>query len=152
VDLAEGVLAIRRTKCRKARLVPVHDSTQRVLKEYEQRRDSVHPKPKTAAFLVSEHGLRLNQATVRWTFVQLSRQVGLRTPARSHGVGPRLHDMRHRLAVSTLVRWYESGVDVERHLPALATYLGHTKVTDTYWYLSAVPELVCLAVARMERA
>ncbi|MBI3847655.1 MAG: tyrosine-type recombinase/integrase [Planctomycetes bacterium] len=151
VDLAEGILAIRRTKCRKSRLVPVHESTRRVLEQYERRRHSVHPRPKTAAFLVSERGLRLNQATVRWTFVQLSREVGLRASARSHGDGPRLYDMRHRLAVSTLVRWYRSGVDVERHLPVLATYLGHTKVTDTYWYLSAVPELVCLAVAQMEK-
>jgi integrase len=150
VDLSDGVLVIRRTKFRKSRLIPVHSSTRQALKRYARRREGAYRRPKTGAFLVSERGLRLNQATVRWTFVQLSRQIGLRGPARSHGRGPRLHDMRHRLAVDTLIRWYKSGADVERQLPALATYLGHTKVTDTYWYLSAVPELVCLAINRVE--
>ena len=75
--------------------------------------------------------------TVRATCVRLSRQIGLRGPSDSHG--PRLHDFRHRFAVQTLVRWYQEDVDVERHLPELSTSLGHVKVSDTYWYLSATP-------------
>ena len=88
--------------------------------------------------------------TVRATFVRLSRQIGLRGPSDSHG--PRLHDFRHRFAVQTLVRWYQEDVDVERHLPELSTYLGHVKVSDTYWYLSATPELLGLATQRLEQA
>ena len=53
--------------------------------------------------------------------------------------------------MTTLIRWYRAGADVDARLPILATYLGHTKVSDTYWYLSAVPELVCLAMARREQ-
>jgi len=49
------------------------------------------------------------------------------------------------------VGWYRAGVDVERHLPTLATYLGHVHVTDTYWYLSATPELLHWATKRLER-
>ena len=75
----------------------------------------------------------------------------IRTLLGRFGHGPRLHDLRHRLAVNTLVRWYRSGVDVERRLPILSTYLGHTKITDTYWYLQAVPELLRLALTRVER-
>jgi integrase/recombinase XerD len=63
--------------------------------------------------------------------------------------GPRLHDLRHRFAVQTLLGWYRAGADVERHLPELATYLGHGHVTDTYWYLSAAPELLRLAAMRL---
>lgn len=151
VDLDAGVLTIRRTKCRKTRLVPVHETTCEHLREYARRRDDIHRVPKSDAFLISERGLRLVQASVQHTFVVISRQIGLRVPERSHGHGPRLHDLRHRLAVATLVRWYRGGVDVDARLPILATYLGHTKVSDTYWYLSAVPELVCLAMARLER-
>lgn len=151
VDLDAGVLAIRRTKCRKARLVPVHATTRDQLVRYSRVRDRVHPRPRTDAFLVSEKGLRLVQASVQHTFVVLSRQIGLRVPARSHGHGPRLHDLRHRLAVTTLMRWYRAGDAVDAKLPVLATYLGHTKVSDTYWYLSAVPELVALAMTRLER-
>jgi integrase/recombinase XerD len=151
VDLEAGGLTIRRTKCRKERLVPIHDTTREQLQRYARHRDRIHRAPKSDAFLVSERGLRLTQATVQYTFVVLSRQLGLRAPARSHGHGPRLHDLRHRLAVTTLMRWYRAGDNVDAQLPVLATYLGHTKVSDTYWYLSAVPELVSLAMARLER-
>jgi hypothetical protein len=115
-------------------------------------RDRVHPHPQTEAFLVSEHGLRLNHCSVREIFVRLSRSIGIRTRVGRFGHGPRLHDLRHRLAVRTLVRWYRSGVDVERRLPILSTYLGHTKVTDTYWYLQTIPELLRLALGRVDQA
>jgi hypothetical protein len=104
------------------------------------------------AFLVSERGLRLVQASVQHTFVVLSRQIGLRAPARSHGHGPRLHDLRHRLAVTTLMRWYRAGVAVDPKLPrALPGDLSRPHQGDTYWYLSAVPDLVRLAMTRLER-
>jgi integrase/recombinase XerD len=152
VDLREGILAVRRTKCRKERLVPVHQTTRLALLQYARMRDQVHPCPKTDAFFVAETGVRLHHCSVRENFVRLSRTIGIRTRAGRFGHGPRLHDLRHRLAVTTLMRWYRSGVDVERRLPLLSTYLGHTKVTDTYWYLQAVPELLRLALARLERA
>lgn len=81
----------------------------------------------------------------------LSRQIGLRGPT-SNSHGPRLHDFRHRFACEVLLRWYREGVDVERHLPELSTYLGHVKVSDTYYYLSATPELLQLALNRLERS
>ena len=65
--------------------------------------------------------------------------------------GPRLHDMRHRFAVNTMLQWYRSGEDVERRLPMLSTYLGHVHVADTFWYLSAWPELMREAMKRLER-
>jgi len=86
---------------------------------------------------------------VRWTFIRLSRRIGLRKPSASSG--PRLHDFRHRFAVRTLLGWYRSGVDVERRLPVLSTFLGHGHVEDTYWYLSAVPELLALTTGRLEK-
>ena len=85
---------------------------------------------------------------MRWTFVKLSRQVGLRGPLDSRG--PRLQDLRHRFAVATLLSWYRSGADVECHLPRLATYLGHAHVSDTYWYLTATPELLQAAARRLD--
>jgi integrase/recombinase XerD len=79
----------------------------------------------------------------------LSRQIGLRDSNSSKG--PRLHDFRHRFAVQTLLQWYRAGEDVERRLPILSTYLGHVHVSDTYWYLTACPELMGLAVQRLEQ-
>jgi len=86
---------------------------------------------------------------VHRTFYTLSRQIGLRGPSDKHG--PRIHDLRHRFATTTLLRWYRSGEDVERRLPFLSAYLGHVHVSDTFWYLSAWPELMQQAMSRLER-
>jgi integrase len=147
VDLKTGILTVRGTKFGKSRLVPIHPSTRRVLSDYEAQRDRfLSRRPMT--FFVSSRGTRLDKGEVHRTFYLLSRQVGLRGVSDSHG--PRLHDFRHRFAVETLVQWYRSGQDVERRLPVLSTYLGHVHVSDTYWYLSACPELMGLAVKRFE--
>jgi integrase/recombinase XerD len=149
VDLAHGQLTIRDAKFGKSRWLPLHPTTQQALQRYVQRRDQQYPIPLSSSFFVSEQGTRLTSCTVRAIFVQLSRQIGLRRSTDSHG--PRLHDFRHRFAVQTLLRWYQEGVDVEQHLPELSTYLGHVKVSDTYWYLSATPELLQLALQRSEQ-
>jgi len=148
-DPAAAVLTVRRTKFGKSRLIPLHASTRRAIERYSSARDQSFPRLASTSLLVGDQGQRLTVNVVEQTFVKLSRQVGLRSP--SDRCGPRLHDLRHRFAVRTLLRWYRSGVDVERHLPELSTYLGHSHPTDTYWYLSAVPELMRLVVTRLER-
>ncbi len=148
-DLDDGLLTIRHSKFGKSRCLPLHLTTQQALSQYVKQRDHIYSIPKSPSFFVSEHGMRLPACTVRATFVQLSREIGLRGPRDSHG--PRMHDFRHRFAVQTLVRWYQEEVDVERHLHELSTYLGHVKVSDTYWYLSATPELLGLAAGRLEQ-
>lgn len=150
VDLAGGLLTMRPSKFRKSRWLPLHLTTLQALGRYVARRDDVYPLPHSPSFFVSEHGTRLLTCPVRATFVRLSRQSGFRGP--SDSPGPRLHDFHHRFAVQTLGRWYQEDVDVERHLPALATDLGHVKVRDTYWSLSATPELLGLATQRLEQA
>ena len=105
----------------------------------------------TPAFFVSERRTRITEWITRYTFAVVSRTVGLRRPTRGgrHGYGPRIQDLRHRFAAQTLITWYRAGVDVERELPKLSTYLGHVHTTDTYWYLEAVPELLQLAAERL---
>ena len=148
VDFSGALLTIRGAKFNKSRLVPVHATTRRALQRYADQRDRIHPRPRTTSFFVGEHGSRMVRNTVEQMFVRLSREVGLRGPSDSRG--PRVHDIRHRFAVTTMLRWYRAGVDVERHLPELSTFLGHGHPTATYWYLSAVPELMRLVVARLE--
>lgn len=150
VDLRAGILAVRRGKFGKSRFVPIHDSTRRALRRYAQQRDLLLPRAISPAFLLSDRGTRLTHCSAQYNFAVVSRAIGLRPPtqANRHGRGPRLHDMRHRLAARTLVRWYRQGRDVERELPKLATYLGHAHVADTYWYIEAVPELLRLATER----
>jgi integrase len=150
VDLEAAVLTIRGAKFGKTRLVPLHRSTCQILAEYIRRRNRHwRGRPVSSHLFVSSSGQRLDGADIHLTFYALSRQIGLRGSSDSHG--PRLHDLRHRFAGMTLLRWYRSGQDAERKLPYLSAYLGHVHISDTYWYLSAWPELMREAMSRLER-
>ena len=146
VDLNEGLILVRKAKLDRARLIPIHPSTVKVLRRYARRRDQVYPIAKTPSFFVSESGMRLTGWIVRWTFNRLSRQIGLRGP--SDRSGPRIHDFRHSFAVGTVQDWYRLGKNVEKLVPQLAMFLGHKHMNDTYWYLTATPELLQLAAKR----
>jgi len=151
VDLGEGVLTLRRAKLGKTRLVPVAASTLAVLNGYASRRDQVLGSSSGQGFFLLEKGKRITGWSARYTFAKVSREVGLRMPAGGyrHGRGPRLHDLRHRFAVHALIAWYRADHNVDAEIPKLATYLGHVHVSDTYWYLEAVPELLSLATERL---
>jgi len=150
VDLRQGLLTIRRAKGNKARLVPLHASTGQALQQYADNRDKAFPRPVSPSFFVSEKGTPLVYCSVNRWFVLVSCQIGLRKAGGCRG--PRLHDLRHRFAIQTLLKWYRTKTDVEVHLPELATFLGHVHVRDSYWYLSATPELLELASNRWQRA
>jgi integrase len=148
VDLENAVLTVRATKLGRSRLVPIHSTTCVVLADYLRRREQFFGHPVSSYVFVSRHGTRLDIGRVHRTFYALSRKTGLRAEGASKG--PRLHDFRHRFAVQVLTRWYQSGEDAWRRLPLLSTYLGHVYIAGTYWYLSDQPELMSLAMERLE--
>jgi len=150
VDLDQGILTIRKAKFGKSRLVPVHTSTRSALERYAHRRDLNSKKINTPHFFVSDKGMRMSEESVWTAFVRVSNQIGLRN--NSEGRRPRLHDLRHTFAVKTLVRWYREGLDVERRIPILSTYLGHARMHHTYWYFSATPELLGAACERLAKS
>ena len=151
VNLEEKVLNIRESKFRKSRFVPVHVTTRDALSDYAKKRNRMFPMLQSAAFFVSERGTRVTHWATRDNFAVVSRQIGIRKKINGKrvGCGPRLHDMRHRFAARTLVDWYRAGINVEREIHKLSTYLGHGHVNDTYWYLEAVPELLDLATQKL---
>jgi site-specific recombinase XerD len=153
VDLEGGVLAVRESKFRKSRFVPLERSACAALAAYATLRDAVRPRRETLAFLVTERESRLQGGVVRRTFASLCQTVALR-PRQHHraGHGPRLQDIRHTFATRRLVEWYRASLDVDRLIPRLATYLGHLSTVETYWYIQAVPELLHLATERLETA
>lgn len=152
VDLRGGVLRIERAKFGKSRFVPLHPTTRAALQNYARKRNAVFPVAYSTAFFLSERGRRLTVWCVQDTFANVSRRIGLRPDiGRRFGRGPRLHDLRHRFAVTTLIHWYRSGADVEREMPKLATYLGHANTGNVYWYLQAVPELLHLVTEQSRR-
>jgi integrase len=148
VDLAHGILHIEQTKFHKSRLVPMHPTTTRAMRRYATVRDRDPALRHAMHFFVGRHGRGLPYSTVRTAFRSLCRQLGWR----SNGTlpRPRIHDLRHSFACRRLLRWYRQGIDVHQAIAALSTYLGHGKVTDTYWYLTATAPLLAVAAGRFE--
>lgn len=145
VDLDAGVVTIREAKFDRTRLVPLHPTVIDALGCYPAERDRLCPDPRSPAFFLSSVGTPLTRSGVASTLRELTTSMGIRTET----VHPRAHDLRHSFAVQTLIRWLNSGVDVDAAMPRLSTYLGHIAPADTYWYLSAVPELMELAAQRL---
>jgi integrase/recombinase XerD len=149
VDLRHGVVHVRAGKQKKQREVPLHNSTSRALREYARQRDARFPEPSTPAFFISARGRRMGRGELNQTFTKLIREVGL--DGRGARARPRPHDLRHALAVRTLLGWFEASEDIDRRMPLLSAYLGHVDPASTYWYLEAVPELLELISRRLEQ-
>jgi len=150
VDLDDSVLYIRESKFYKTRLVPTGKDLTQVLREYAQLRYKRSPVDPDTPFLLTARGKRVSRAGAEEAFKQMRAQAMVH---RDDGARyqPRLHDLRHTAAVTRLVRWYREGVNVQRLLPQLATYLGHVHITGTQRYLSMTPELLQQASVRFEQ-
>ena len=149
VDLVQGILTIRSTKFGKSRLVPMHASTAEVVADYLRRRQGFRPARAANHVFVNDRGAPLSRDQAIDTFQRLLKACGVANQRERRR--PHLHDLRHRFAQKTLLQWYRNGQDVERRLPVLSAYLGHTEVRNTYWYLSALPELMTIAQERLEQ-
>jgi integrase len=153
VDLSDGTLLVRQTKFAKSRLLPLHPSTVEVLVRYRQLRSRQVQTTTDTTFFIGTRGHRLGQPLGsrqgHRIFKQLRDQLGW-VDRGAHG-NPRIHDLRHSFAVRRLMLWHEQGIDVDQAMLALSTYLGHAKISYTYWYLTGVPELMALAGSKFER-
>ena len=148
VDLEAGVLTVRQGKYRKSRLVPLHPSTTAALAAYAAEREACCPGP--GRFFRTEHSPALTNDTVEKTFGQIRRRLGWTADGRARR--PRIMDLRHSFAVRRVLGWYQQErADLNRKLLALSVYLGHAHVSDSYWYLTGVPELMAIAAERFER-
>jgi integrase/recombinase XerD len=145
IDFNAGVITIREAKFDRTRLVPLHPTVTDALGRYLTERDRLCPDPRSPALFLSNVGTALTRTGVARTLRQLTTSMGIRTDT----VHPRAHDLRHSFAVETLLRWQRAGVDIDAAMPRLSIYLGHIAPADTYWYLSAVPELMELAAHRL---
>lgn len=150
VDHDEGVALVRGGKFGTSREVALHATTVAALRDYEALRQRACPRPRDPAFLLSAVGHRLLYRNVHFEFHRLVGVAGIE--ALSQRCRPRIHDLRHRFAVNTLVGWYRAGDDVAARMYQLSTYLGHVAPEGTYWYLRAAPELMGRAAQRLESA
>jgi integrase len=146
VDLQQRLLLVRCAKFGKSRWVPLHASTAAALRRYQQRRDLDPAAANTDAFFAFDYGRAASTRSVAYAFNLL--RSALKWRARGDHLAPRLHDLRHSFVCRRLQDWYAKGLDIDRSILALSTYIGHAKITDTYWYVTATPELLELASRR----
>lgn len=143
LDSNPPCLHIRKTKFYKSRLVPVHPTTAAQLRAYLEQRNRAQLRRPSTAFFISGTGRPLTYPTLRRMFVQLLQSAGIRKADDRRG--PMLHSFRHGFAVQRLVAWYRNKLDVRAMIPHLSVYLGHLSKEETYWYLTATPELLAAA-------
>ena len=146
VDLDRCLLHIRQAKFGKSRWVPLHPTAAEALRRYAQLRDRDAMTANTEAFFVFDYGRTVSTLKVEYAFRLL--RTALKWRARGGHPVPRIHDIRHSFICHRLEDWYAQGLDIDRHILSLSTYLGHAKVTDTYWYVTATPELLAVAAQR----
>lgn len=149
LEAGSGMLTIRQTKFCKSRLVPLHPTTAAALAQYLAARQRRAPAAPDAPLFVSLSGGALNKRTVDGVFARLRAELGW--TARGTLPAPRIHDLRHSFVCRRVALWHETGADIDNAMLALSTYVGHAKVSDTYWYLTAVPDLMAVAVRRFEQ-
>ena len=150
VDLDAATIVIADSKFGKSRMVFLHPTAAAALRAYDRARDEAFPEAAAGTFLVNSRGRPLDSHNTSKTFAVLVTTTSIKAPPGQRA--PRLHDLRHVFTVSTLLDWYRDGGDVQARLPVLSTWLGHIDPKSTYYYLSAVPELLALAAARLEPA
>ena len=153
VDLKNGMLIVRQTKFAKSRQLPLHSCTVAALAHYRRQRTQHVPTTTDTPFFIGSRGRRLGQPLgerqVHRVFNTLRDSLGWVN--RGAHDAPRLHDMRHTFAVRRVMLWHAEGTDVDQMMLALSTYMGHAEIKHTYWYLTAVPELMALAGGKFER-
>lgn len=147
VDLNLGCLRVRAGKFGKERLVPLHPSAQQALRRYASRRDREPRCADRSEFFVSDPRRTLTTQQVHYAF-RIVRQALRGRPCGGHGRF-RLHDLRHTFVCRRIEHWHRQGEDVDGHLLALSTYVGHVSPTETYWYVTATPQLMALAAQRL---
>lgn len=146
VDLPGESLTVRETKFRKSRLVPLHPTTVAALRRYADARLGRVRDRRIETFFVSDQGTPLGDRMVHHTFAALRASLGW--IGRGDYTVPRVHDLRHTFLCRALVRSYQQQQGVDHVIDVLSTYVGHARVSDTYWYITAIPELLALAGRR----
>ena len=149
LDVDGHMLTIRQTKFCKSRRVPLHPTSAMALSQYLEARLRYVPATADAPLFVSPSGSAPTKRIVQGVFVRLRTELGW--TARGTLPMPRIHDLRHSFVCRRVALWHEAGADIDNAMLALSTYVGHAKVSDTYWYLTAVPDLMAVAAKRFEQ-
>ena len=151
VNLPQALLIIRETKFYKSRLVPIGTEMTQALSQYAvQRKQKGYSMNSEEPFFIGRDGKAVYYFNIETAFKRIRKKAGVR---RTDGgrFQPRLHDLRHTFAVHRLTAWYKDGADVQRLLPMLSVYLGHTQLAETSTYLTMTPAILEEAGRRFQQ-
>ena len=148
VDLDQDFLTVRNTKFRKSRHVPMHPTVMAALHRYMAVRGCHGATNRDSLLFLSSSGGPLPTRTIHCVFQKLRAELGW--TARGAYAQVRIHDLRHSFICRRVQLWHEHGADIGNAMVALSTYVGHAKVSDTYWYLTGVPDLMSIVGKRFE--
>ena len=146
IELSKGKMTIHNSKGWKQRVIPMSSSAVNALKAYNMLRNRLNPLSHTGAFFEFDRSQPLNMRSADYAFGILREAIGL--SVKLNGRSPRLYDLRHTFVCRRVIAWYKAGDNVDCQVTQLSRYLGHKKVSDTYWYLTAIPELMACAAKR----
>lgn len=149
VDLSGAALTVRQTKFHKSRHLALHATVVQALSDYLCARQRFVVCSGDTPVFTTAAGRALSLNTVHYVFARLRDQLGWR--ARGEHARPRIHDLRHTMVVRRVQLWHEEGVSIDHAMFWLCTYMGHAKISGTYWYLTGTPELMDLVGTRFER-
>lgn len=148
INLDSAVLTIRNTKFRKSRHVPMHATVVAALRRYLEVRARHGALSKGSPLFLSSEGGFITERRINKIFQKLRTKLGWAPRGGLREV--RIHDLRHTFICRRVQLWPEHGADIDNRMAALSTYVGHAKIPDTYWYLTAVPELMAVSGRRFE--
>lgn len=149
VDFENGTLLVRDAKFHQQRLVPLHSSTTEALLAYSEVRDRLIRHPDNDHFFLADNGQPIKQAGMLYALHNIGKSLGWQP--RGDYPNHRLHDLRHTFIVRAILRFYREGLNIDQHILSLSTYVGHANVSDTYWYMTGIPELMAVAAERFQR-
>ncbi|GAE95360.1 mobile element protein [Gracilibacillus boraciitolerans JCM 21714] len=150
VDLNDGLITIRETKFSKSRIIPIHETAISKLRSYVNDRDNLRRDFSDLHFLITTGSRKLVLRNFESALQVIRDQILIDKNEWDRRPPPRLYDFRHTFACNTLLRWLNNGINIDRKIIYLSTYLGHVKVADTYWYLTGTPELLQLTSRNFE--
>jgi integrase len=148
LDLDQALLTVRKTKFCKSRHVPLHSTTVAALRRYLEVRTRQGDTGADAPMFLSTRGRQLSTRMVHHTFQKL--RTGQTWINRGAHPEIRIHDLRHTFICRRVLLWHDGGADIDNAMAALSTYVGHVKISDTYWYLTGIPDLMAIAGQRFE--
>lgn len=144
VDLKKQIILIKETKFHKSRLLPIHSSSAKELMIYIRERDHRLPTTKNDSFFLLDDGSTLTVRKAEYGFGCLRKNLNWPSSFR-------LYDFRHTFVCQRLLKWYQEKKNIHNLVIYLSTYLGHNKISDTYWYITGIPSLMNLAAKQFEK-